>query len=234
MNNRKQQSNLFLILLGITVTLTLLFIIYLPIFLLIYLTFLAIKKSRLTSKGQSINDYWLSTEEKLLFIDNDKLARHANFKIQRAHTLASEHNILKNRDGSYNRRSNIGKEISELLNEFEPISQTAVQTLSKLSIQPKEYWASFNRVCIKINACQTALVSWCILYISLSIYYDKTIIDTFLQYMQFNIQDKQIFIIAGLVAFIDFWLHYFLCRNDISQKNSPEPPIVTRDNYDKY
>lgn len=106
--------------------LLILFVILLPIVMLLAIPYFAWQRYRIKLEPKNtIADYWLSDVEKDQFMQRRErwLPLYAQLKeierkIENVHAFAEENNLSRNVDGSYSRRSDMGKSVMNTLDEL--------------------------------------------------------------------------------------------------------------------
>ncbi len=68
-----------------------------------------------------LSDFWLTKSEQSKYMKASKSYDKAWNQIEAAHALAKEHGVKKNKDGSYSKRSKVGKQVNESLEKLEPL-----------------------------------------------------------------------------------------------------------------
>lgn len=197
----------------------------------------------------TLSDFWLNDVEQAQYENYINKIAGINSNID---TLVNEGNnagISKNNDGSFSRRSNLGKEIQgklEELNELKNKLEPNVNTLAKL---PLKRWNTLNAKARMYKSCFTGLIAWVLSLSAMSVYYDKSgIVEAIKPYyaichnifsdMDHRIQlqdgDISITLINTAVGILTFICCYFIIYTNAGAKYSPMPCGVNPNNYDKY
>jgi hypothetical protein len=180
------------------------------------------------------SDFWLNSEEKQQYKDNMKQFNHAHSQISQAHQVAKTNQIGINKDGSYSKRSKLGKQICQLLDTYQPIVDESKQVLDLLTHQPYQNWLSFQTKSIKKSSSIRALFIWLLAFIGVCLYNQLHPFGTFLDYITLQSENHILFAIAGLASIIGFFLNYAIQRQSLSDNFTPQPPLVDSDNIDTY
>lgn len=180
------------------------------------------------------SDFWLNSEEKQQFKHSTKQFNHAQSQISQAHQVAKTNQIGINKDGSYSKRSKLGKQICQLLDTYQPIEDESKQVLGSLAHQPYQNWLSFQTKAIKKSSSIRALFIWILAFVGVCLYNQVHPFDTFLDYITLQSENHMLFAIAGLASIIGFFLNYAIQRQSLSDNLTPQPPLVDSNNIDSY
>lgn len=221
-----------------------LFVILVPIVILLAIPYFVWQnyKIKLEPKNQ-MSDYWLSEFQKELY--RSRLADWSELydelkvieeNMQEVHLYAQSHNLSRNMDGSYSRRSEMGKRVMNMLDELE----------TRKKIQEEKEQEAYERFCFwkekpqaewkldeykfkekdfllrKIKIASIGLTFWGMMYLMFTqVYYQEPS-----SAMLYNALLTPIFI-----AILYF---YHNKQNKMLEYPIPCPPEVTSDNIDDY
>lgn len=206
-----------------------------PLFILGYKIYLVITiKKNFPTPTPQISDFWLDDLEKNEYISSLKGLNYESEIIDSAHQAAKENNIAINKDGSYSKRSNMGKQISAILVEHVPLQARYKAAIKHLERLPYSRWSKFTQLRSHASSCVSALIGWFIFYSALCLYYQVNAINTFINYITFNSSEHFLFIMSGLGSIIIFFISDFFIKKKINFTYCPEPPIVNKENYNAY
>ena len=149
------------LLIGLAVLTMVVAALLLPLYL-IYQTVaesLPVRRIRRTLRGDA-TDFWLDEEESKSFKEGsvrmDELRRKIRLEEERAH----ENDIGRNNDGSFTRRSYLGKEIQENIEFYESQREELSSAIRSLRFQPFHRWEEFNSLVKNQFKASTALKAW--------------------------------------------------------------------------
>lgn len=219
---------------GLIIIAILAILILAPIFILGYNIYLVLTlKQNFSNATPQISDFWLDELEKNEYISSLKGLSYESEIIDSAHQAAKENNIAINKDGSYSKRSNMGKQVCAILAEHMPLLTRYKTTIKYLENLPQARWNKFTQLLSHAKSCVLALVSWFVFYSILCFYYQLNAIDTFIYYITLNSNEHMIFIISGLASIIIFFISDFFVRKKINATYCPVP-LVNKENYNAY
>lgn len=197
----------------------------------------------------TISDFWLNDIEKTQYKDGINNIAKINNGIEDLIRKGNDAGIAKNNDGSFSRRSNLGKEIQGNLEKLTSLKDNLVPHVNALASLPRNRWNSLNSKAAMYKSCITGLIAWVLSLSVMSIYYSKSgIIDAVKPYYtvchniisdvdhKIQLQDGDISIMAlnTIVGISVFIFCYFVAYKNAGAKYSPMPDIVTPNNYDIY
>jgi TonB family protein len=218
-----------------------------PIIMIIYYVYASIQNQvRTADLTGSINDYWLNKEEQLEYKNIYEERRYVASLIRNAKAKARENNISKNEDGTFSKRSKLGKEIQSTLEKYEPELDEIELEQFKLEYLPQSKWEEIHKYEPKIKALLGAFVVYVVtlFYFSskLSITNPVQILEIYqgLVYKIFNGELHNISIDNSLIVMVVFSgtlsvvVYYILKFLFISLKSKEKNkiPLVSIDNYD--
>lgn len=203
-----------------------------PLVIIFYGIYTSFKINKYQPKPKSISDFWLDPSEKQQFKTTLHNLLIINNKIDEAHLMAAEHNISINKDGSYSKRSNKGKEICAIIDKYTPMKIISEQEIISLQQQPYRSWESYTDLLSQLKSCYISMTSWIIGFIVICYYYQLDSFMTFKNYVTFNSSHHMIFIISGVISIVVFFICNILIKHRIIIP--PKPPIVSIENLDDY
>lgn len=213
--------------------------------------------------NNSVSNFWITNEEKIKYLDllkdytivNVKL-NQADDNLNRLRETADAENVSRNVDGSISNRSNRGKELNRLFNEYDKIynsfsnQRQRIRTeISYLCEKPVDEWFHLKGTFSPYYSSTSAFIGWFIaFYGSLSYFFKKPLLAIFEIYDHFalgrnefivlkdNWTMKLIFalLISAIISIGIYYLTKYLADKFVFEKKYAKPPIVNRDNYDNY
>ncbi|WP_392562484.1 hypothetical protein RHO12_03110 [Orbus sturtevantii] len=205
-----------------------------PLVIIIYGIYVSFKINRYQPKPTKISDFWLDLVEKQKFellMENLYTINHA---IDRAHSMAAQHNISVNKDGSYNKRSNKGKEICLILDKYNPLKNKCIENINYLRFLPSNLWNNYSTLLSHHKSCYFSIASWVLGFIGVCYYYKLDAISTFTNYITFKSSNHMVFIISGVISMVIFFLCDFIIKQGVANILPPKPPIVSMENLNEY
>lgn len=161
------------LLVGLVMVAALMGAILIPFFLLFrYLQHLYLSYKLRKDYGLAENGYWLTDEERAHFkaewaAEKSRVARdreeHKKIEslIAAEHQKAEEENVATNMDGTYTRRSYIGREIQESIWALEARkNELRLHEYEVSCRQPREFWYELNDILKKKDIAFMALLGW--------------------------------------------------------------------------
>lgn len=242
----------FIVVLGIV--LLVLFLSTIPIVLLLLIPYYIWLRYTIRTKLKekpSISSYWLSEDEKVLYkssqnkvhVSTDNI-NEIKTKIERIHQYARDNNVKKNVDGAYSRRSDVGKEVvnalddlSKQLNQEKYNFLNAKNQLTSLCDKPLMEWTRDKQFLQKKDKLSRRI---------------KVILQSFvfalILFFITQIDDVNVFLInlLGTEGEIIFWIsllslgfglltdYHQMKLNKAFKPSADEPPVVTLENLDTY
>lgn len=197
-------------------------IILAPLGILIYAIYLRLNKNEdfLNENG----NIWLSFEEKQEFVAVYKEYSESANRINYAHHLAKRHNVSINKDGSYSRRSKVGKEINVILEREEPRYNRFKERLSELSVLPEKMYRKVIFNISFLTSAKYALASW--------------VISFCIAYFMYGKQAMESSFYSGVISVGCMLAFFFFLKGGIKEsladKGIQEPPSVEINNVDLY
>jgi hypothetical protein len=273
-NNSKGglEDFLILIILAVIAIIALIAVVVIPLALLLVpialgiLAFIKWKKWKKEMKiypNKSIKDFWITSEEKVEYLNllkklkivNEEVLKYEN-KLNEIKITAKNENISRNIDGSISNRSNRGKEINKHIYEyskeiksFKNIRYNINNEIWSLCRKPFKKWSNLKVSFSLYNALASALVIWFVAFHSALKYFFKSpllalceIYDHFILKSKKNIilkEDWQIkiivvLIISLLVSICVYYISLYFSKKIFFKKKYNEPPIIDIYNYNLY
>jgi len=195
-----------------------------------------------------ISDFWLNSSEKINFKKKVNNFYKVNKIIDDANKKGEDEGISRNQDGSFSARSNLGKELKNIIARHEPIQQSLREEIQQLQLLPYARWSEFNSYIKNADACILSLLAWGGTLYYYYIYLGKqTISDIYMPYLAiatnlFRDQSDKIKMIDGdiemisvatVVAIISYFAFCLIFKNH-GVKYTPIPEQVTLKNIDSY
>lgn len=194
-----------------------------PLAILLYAVYL--KSKKLEDFLNENNNVWLSLEEKQEFVENYQIYSETVRMINWAHHLAEQHHVSINQDGSYSRRSKIGKEINAILEREEPIHDSLKQRLCELSAAPEKTYRKIIFNLSFLHSAKYALIFWVISFAAAYFSNDQQVL-------------KISFFYSGAISIGCMLVFFFLqkkkLKNELAAKGIAEPPEVDINNVNSY
>ncbi len=196
----------------------------------------------------NLSDFWLNSNEKIYFKEKFNDLAQVNKIIDDANKKGEDEGINRNQDGSFSARSNLGKELKNIIARHEPIQQSLREEIQQLKLMPHFRWSEFNSYIKNAAACILSLLAWggtlCYYYVVLD---KQTISDIYMPYLAiatnfFRDQSDKIKMIDGdirmiavatVVAIISYFAFGLIFKNP-GVKYTPIPEQVTLENIDSY
>lgn len=197
-----------------------------------YFTYLFIlsKKRRgmALNKSTGPRHFWLSPEEKSRFKNVFQAAMTAKKNKEEAIRLAETEGILKNNDGQYSVRSNLGRTIRETINKSDSALEEASKILTRLKRKPHEEWSIVDSYFRQVRGAKWGLIGFFVVFVpSLPAFshstWDDAELIAFLLYWGY----------ATLFGVIAFYIAKRLSRTSI-HRHFDEPPEVNLSNIDTW
>lgn len=208
-----------------------------PIFILLYGLFFTIK---FYFKYQKINknysDFWLSDCEKIEYITSfDDWLEYDN-EINELESLATRNHVSINANGKYSRKSKIGKQVQDRLDEITPEWQSIQKIKEYLEYLPYKRWKDFHGYAAKGLGGVLGFVAWLLVFEYLCADYKVEAVQLFKDYSNFIFYEagNYIFGLSGLAAIIIFFISKWILGLFINGMYSPEPPLVDSSNVNEY
>ena len=203
---------------------------------------LKIKKALPKLKG-SLNDFWLTKDEKLNYIDElDRLQRLKSILSiakQRAPSLP------KNVDGSISRRSNVGKNTRETIENYPNLIESSKCKITLLENLPLNRWRSLNKLFSSRSASKTAIIVWMCVLLIFFFYHDyqnieaialpfvDSFLNTFSNEKRFSLSSAEI---DALYSTGITWITYFVSKffSNGAEMYTPKPGKINLDNINDF
>ena len=208
--------------------------IYIGTFLVPIILFLGsiIYYSKETTLKESINgevsDYWLSDKEKKELRKNTKQKEKAEKLLTEAYEKGQEANLSKNKDGSFSKRSKLGKEINKIEEKQKPIYHESIGNEIFLEKLPKNRWKNDRKnlsdYVSKTRGFIWGLISWIVLLVYFGIESNWN----YQLSMRFGLSTILIPIVVFFIAMVISLISF---KNNALSK---EPPKVSTKNIDTY
>lgn len=196
-----------------------------------YLTYVfirsKIRRGMALSESMGPRHFWLASEEKVRFKEVFQVAMDAKKNKEEAIRLAETEGILKNNDGQYSVRSNMGRMIRNTIDKSDQTLKDASKILTYLKKKPHEEWAIVDDYFRKVRGAKWGLISFFVAFVSLirmsttaSVWGEST---DFLVWWG----------IATLPGVLAFYIAKALPRTSI-HRHFDEPPEVNLSNIDSW
>ncbi|WP_419225227.1 hypothetical protein [Acinetobacter sp. A2] len=180
-----------------------------PIFILLYGLFFILK---FYFKYQKINknysDFWLDEEEKQQFLRSYESWIVYDDEIEELHSLARRNRVSINANGNFSRKSKVGKQVQDRLDDIVPEWQSLKETKEYLEYLPQSRWKEFHGWAAKGLGGILGFVAWALVFEFLCNDYKVGAAQLFKDYSNFVFYEagNYIFGLSGLAAIIIFFI----------------------------
>lgn len=208
-----------------------------PIFILLYGLFYTIKFCIAYQKvNKNYSDFWLNESEKAEFNKTFEMWLEYDNEIDKLHSLASRHNVSINANGSYSRRSKIGKQVQDRLDDITDIWLETKQQKEYFEYLPHSRWKKFHTAAANGLAGILGFVVWLLMFEFLCTKYKIDATPLFKDYSNFVFSEagNYIFGLSGLAAILGFFVSKWILGLVVKGMYSPEPPLVDISNFNDY
>lgn len=223
---RKKEGNIFvqifIMLLALLIFAIIVTIVISPIIFIGVCLYYKAKIKKYMPIPQNTSDFWLNENEKQNFIEKHQTLTQAFQNIQIATNHGIEQGISKNKDGSFSRRSRIGKQVAMVIDKSNEIIENNQEEYRMLTNLPQQKWKEFKKFSVRMNAAKSAV----------KIYIPTGIICFLVYYFYYRDYWLELSACCGLISVLAYFL--FLAIHDKNFKtNIPEPPIVDINNLNE-
>jgi len=195
-----------------------------------------------------MSDFWLGKQEKDEFKEKAVMLNKVTDIINEANQKGLKAGISQNKDGSFSARSNIGKEIRNTLEKYEPIKTSLNNDLYNLQNLPIYRWEAFNKYVKNKKAFMWSFALWCCVLLSYNFALGKqSIAQLFYVYLAIatnffrneknrlalSDDDIQMVVVTTAIAIITYFLFRLIFKKS-GTKYSPYPEKVSVKNVDSY
>lgn len=231
---------LILIFLVVIITPVILFLGY------VYYEYFVWKKKK--TLGGSPSDFWLDEVEKIRFKKELVQLVEAENMLKNAYSEANAAGISKNKDGTYSKRSHLGKKVSSIIRNYSSKKNCLSRSINEMVLKPERSWSDFNSLVIKSRSFLWSLIIWfCSLLIYGNLIGRESLYEIISPYLGlvvniFREAENQLpsveggFVMVLIVTAISI-ASYFLLLKFLKYpaiKYSPIPPRVSVENIDMY
>jgi hypothetical protein len=217
----------------IVLLLVVLLLVAAPVVLMVGWRYYSVKvRKRIAGLAGTAEDFWLDARQRAAFRNTARREAALGLELGRMLEEAEARGLSRNKDGSYSRRSKLGKDINRVVGELHGLRDN----MSELAALPRHGWDKFNHNIRACNGFRAGLLGWLISWILLPIGFTKIPLLASLEaygamFGAAEMGDVHFWVIflpgiIGLVALAVGWLR----PRTPALQYSPEPATVTADN----
>lgn len=161
-NTTDGPASLVLVMLVILYFIAKYILMFIPVAIALVIVYYWINWKILKSKypNKNISDFWLDENETRRFEQLDSKLRIASRNVEFALEQADAEGIIKNKDGSFSKRSKRGKEINAELYENQSYIDSNFDEYDDLQEAPYSKWFALRKVFININSFFGVFLLW--------------------------------------------------------------------------
>lgn len=208
-----------------------------PIFILLYGLFYTIRfYLRYQTINKDYSDFWLNTGEKQAFRDSFEHWAFYDNEIDELESLARQNRVSVNANGKFSRKSKIGKQVQDRLDDIVPEWERLKEQKEYLENLPYQRWKEFHGWAAKGLGGILGTVAWVLVFEFLCQDFQVDAAQLFKDYSNFVFYESgnYIFGLSGLAAIITFFISKWILGFFANGMYSPEPPLVDLINIDEY
>lgn len=203
-------------------------------------------KRKLKNEYSSLNgdesDFWLSHVEQGDYIQLAHTLSHAYTAIDDAKLKGRNEGVSQNQDGQFSARSNLGKELRNIIGSNERTIENNKDNYNYLRFLPQSRWEEFSNTVIRTQSFLIGFYSWLTAGIIFIFIYSNSFlsgVETFIKLPVLAMDgaltggDWKMLLGTTAIAIASYFIKSFLSQG-IPKELSPIPSEVTPDNYNKY
>lgn len=221
--------------------------------MIVFFNSLIVYKIKYSRLNKTKSDFWLDVNDKNEYLRLSKQLDEAITKKVDAKRKAQNEGVSVNLDGRFSAKSYVGKEMQQIIDENNLISEKAYSRLDILSSKPRKRWNELKNIYGKLVAFSSSIIVYLAtsIFVSNIDYFNLSMkkILGFGYYIYLGLTADKIkifkyfgeghFIYGMILVTVLSYGSYLLIKSDViarylTKKVSPEPPMVELENLNDF